>query len=94
MTQQKATIHNVPKLRFPEFQDAGAWEEKKLEEFLTESRIKGSNGDIVKKITVKLWGKGVFGKEGLNIPLSLTYWLKEKKASHLSSNVKFFPSLM
>jgi type I restriction enzyme, S subunit len=30
MTQQKTTTHNVPKLRFPEFRNAGAWEEKSL----------------------------------------------------------------
>lgn len=30
MTQQKTTTHNVPKLRFPEFQDVGAWDEKRL----------------------------------------------------------------
>jgi len=30
MTQEKTTPHNVPKLRFPEFRDAGAWEKKLL----------------------------------------------------------------
>ncbi|EIJ34488.1 restriction endonuclease subunit S [Thiothrix nivea] len=52
----------VPALRFPEFQDAGGWEEKKLGEFLTESRVLGNKGDVAKKITVKLWGKGVYEK--------------------------------
>jgi type I restriction enzyme S subunit len=53
----------VPPLRFPEFRDAGKWEERELRKFLTESRIQGSTGDVAKKITVKLWGKGVFEKE-------------------------------
>lgn len=88
MTQQKATIHNVPKLRFPEFQDAGAWEEKKLEEFLTESRIKGSNGDIAKKITVKLWGKGVFGKEGLKGSVNTQYY-RRKEGQFIYSKLDF-----
>ncbi|MDE5937276.1 MAG: hypothetical protein K2G83_07715, partial [Ruminococcus sp.] len=39
------------------------WKTKNIEEFLTESRIKGNSGDIAKKITVKLWNKGVFEKQ-------------------------------
>jgi hypothetical protein len=52
----------TPMLRFPEFRDAPEWEEKAIGEFLVESRIKGSPGDIARKLTVKLWGNGVFGK--------------------------------
>lgn len=50
----------VPKLRFPGFTDA--WEQRKVGDFLTESRVKGSNGKVSKKLTVKLWGKGVVEK--------------------------------
>lgn len=60
--QQKIDGLLVPKLRFPEFWDAGEWKERTLAEFLTESRILGSRGDVAKKITVKLWGKGVYKK--------------------------------
>lgn len=52
----------MPKLRFPEFRDKGEWQENELKQFLTESRILGSKGNTAKKITVKLWGKGVFEK--------------------------------
>ena len=52
----------VPRLRFPEFRDAGPWEVKRLGDFLSESRIKGNKGDVAKKLTVKLWGKGVYAK--------------------------------
>ena len=52
----------VPKLRFPEFREAGDWEEKTLRDYLSESRLLGSKGDVAKKITVKLWGNGVFEK--------------------------------
>ncbi|HAS6745398.1 restriction endonuclease subunit S [Vibrio parahaemolyticus] len=53
-----------PTLRFKaddgsEFPD---WEEKKLSNFLKESRIKGDSGDKAKKLTVKLWGNGVHEK--------------------------------
>lgn len=40
------------------------WEGKVLSKIFTESRIKGSGGDEARKITVKLWGRGVFSKEG------------------------------
>jgi len=51
----------IPKLRFPGFQ--GGWDSKYLREYLSESRVAGSKGDLAKKITVKLWGGGVFAKD-------------------------------
>lgn len=39
------------------------WSLRKVSEFLTESRTAGSNGRDAKKITVKLYGKGVFAKD-------------------------------
>lgn len=52
----------VPKLRFPDFLDQGRWSLKKLGDYLTESRLMGSRGNVAKKITVKLWGNGVVEK--------------------------------
>ena len=52
---------NVPKLRFPEFTEP--WEQRKVGDVLTESRDLGHSGDIAKKLTVKLWGKGVCAKD-------------------------------
>lgn len=52
---------NVPKLRFNGFEDK--WKEKKLINFLSESRIPGSDGSRAKKLTVKLWAKGVVPKK-------------------------------
>lgn len=40
----------------------GEWEETFLHTFLCESLIKGSKGNKAKKLTVKLWGKGVIPK--------------------------------
>ena len=51
----------VPELRFPGFTDE--WKKEKLGRHLKESRIEGSAGDKAKKITVKLWGKGVVAKQ-------------------------------
>ncbi|MDN3128688.1 restriction endonuclease subunit S [Enterococcus faecalis] len=39
------------------------WELCKVKDFLIESKIKGSNGKIAKKLTVKLWRKGIVAKE-------------------------------
>lgn len=52
---------NVPKLRFKDFE--GEWKDKKLVNFLSESRIPGSDGSKAKKLTVKLWAKGVVPKK-------------------------------
>lgn len=50
----------TPKLRFPAFREP--WEEKAVGDYLIESRIPGGDGYVAKKITVKLWGKGVYEK--------------------------------
>lgn len=39
------------------------WEEKKIGDFLNESRIPGHTGKQAKKLTVKLWAKGIVPKE-------------------------------
>lgn len=43
--------------------DFPEWEEKKIGDFLQESRIPGHTGKEAKKLTVKLWAKGVVPKE-------------------------------
>ncbi|WP_373560729.1 restriction endonuclease subunit S [Enterococcus faecalis] len=54
-------MKKVPRLRFRGFQED--WELCKVKDFLIESKIKGSNGKIAKKLTVKLWRKGIVAKE-------------------------------
>ncbi|RSX53216.1 type I restriction-modification system, subunit S [Bifidobacterium goeldii] len=51
---------NVPSIRFKGFTDP--WEQRKLSEYLTLSRIIGHTGVDANKLTVKLWGKGVVAK--------------------------------
>ena len=48
-------------MRFPEFE--GEWEEHKISDFLSESKIIGHNGREAKKLTIKLWAKGVVEKK-------------------------------
>ena len=54
-------MSRVPRIRFKGFEED--WEQRKLGEILSESREIGHKGDTAKKITVKLWGKGVFEKK-------------------------------
>lgn len=49
-----------PEIRFPGFTDD--WEQRKVGEYLIESREVGHKGDAARKMTVKLWGKGVYEK--------------------------------
>lgn len=56
MTNTKKKTVPAPRLRFPGFE--GEWEEKKLGEILSESRIK-ANDELGKRLTVSLHLKGV-----------------------------------
>ena len=51
---------NTPNIRFEGF--TNDWEQRKVGEYLTESRESGHKGDVAHKMTVKLWGKGVYEK--------------------------------
>ena len=51
---------NVPKIRFQGYTED--WEQRKVGDYLTESREIGNKGDVARKMTVKLWGKGVYEK--------------------------------
>ncbi len=50
----------IPEIRFAGF--TADWEQRKVGEFLIESRESGHKGDVAHKMTVKLWGKGVYEK--------------------------------
>lgn len=78
-----------PKLRFPEFQNSGEWSERELQDFLTESRIQGNSGDIAKKITVKLWGKGVFEKDEATKGSVNTQYYRRKAGQFIYSKLDF-----
>lgn len=64
-----------PKIRFKGFTDP--WEQRKFSDFLSESRDFGSTGLTAKRLTVKLWGKGVVPKENpLRGSYSTKYYLR------------------
>ena len=79
---------NIPEIRFPEFSDA--WEQRKCGDVMSESRISGHFGDIAKKITVKLWGKGVFKKS--DVGSSNTQYFIRKEGQFIYSKLDFLNS--
>ncbi len=79
----------VPKLRFPEFRGAGEWTERPLGEFLSESRLPGSKGNVARKITVKLWGNGVFEKNDAIQGSINTQYFRRKAGQFIYSKLDF-----
>lgn len=79
----------VPNLRFPEFQDGDSWQQVSVGQFLTESRVPGSNGHIAKKITVKLWGNGVFAKSDNIKGSENTQYYRRKAGQFIYSKLDF-----
>jgi len=74
------------------FKDEGGgnypdWEEKQLKYVFQESRVKGSSGDVANKITVKLWGRGVFYKKGFGSK-NTQYYIR-KKGQFIYSKLDF-----
>ncbi|PPQ48923.1 restriction endonuclease subunit S [Paenibacillus peoriae] len=78
---------NVPEIRFAGFTDA--WEQRKVGEFLTESKIKGSDGSIAKKLTVKLWRKGIVPKEEVYQGSSATQYYVRKSGQFMYGKLDF-----
>jgi type I restriction enzyme, S subunit len=88
-TKEEARPALVPKLRFPEFRGAEGWEEKALSEFMSESRLPGSKGNVAKKITVKLWGNGVFEKNDAIQGSINTQYFRRKAGQFIYSKLDF-----
>ena len=65
------------------------WELRPLSKHLTESRIPGTNGAIAKKLTVKLWNKGVFEKREVHEGSESTTYYKRKAGQLIYSKLDF-----
>lgn len=89
--QQGQLTFIPPTLRFKaddgsEFPD---WEEKRLGSFLQESRIKGDSGNKAKKLTVKLWGNGVYEKNESRDGSANTQYYVRKSGQLIYSKLDF-----
>ncbi len=65
------------------------WQKRKLASFLSESRVKGSAGHLAKKLTVKLWGKGVIEKNEVSIGSPSTQYYSRKAGQLIYSTLDF-----
>lgn len=79
----------TPPLRFPEFHQAKEWSIHPISNFLQESKIEGSRGNTAKKITVKLWGKGVTKKNENYHGSIATQYFKRKSGQFIYSKLDF-----
>jgi type I restriction enzyme S subunit len=70
-------------------EDYPDWVEKKIKDVLVESKILGNKGNIAKKITVKLWGKGVFEKKDILEGSENTQYYKRKAGQLIYSKLDF-----
>ena len=75
------------KRRFSSFSDK--WKQNPLSDFLTESRLRGSNGKTAKKLTVKLWGKGVTEKKETLSGSENTAYFRRTKGQFIYSKLDF-----
>jgi len=65
------------------------WQPKVVGDFMIESRIKGGSGLTAKKITVKLWGKGVFEKNENISGSENTQYYQRKSGQFIYSKLDF-----
>ena len=65
------------------------WEEKVIGDVMTESRIKGNSGDTAKKLTVKIWGKGVIPKKDDSKGSENTQYYKRKAGQFIYGKLDF-----
>ena len=79
----------VPEIRFEGFTDD--WEQRKVGEYLKESKIRGNTGDKAKKLTVKLWGKGVVQKNDFGGSVHTQYY-ERKAGQFIYSKLDFLNS--
>lgn len=65
------------------------WPQTSFGQFLTESRIPGSDGLTAQKITVKLYGRGVFGKQERMVGSSNTKYFIRRAGQLIYSKLDF-----
>lgn len=65
------------------------WKIRAVGDVLTESRVPGNLGDVAKKITVKLWNKGVVEKREIHQGSSNTKYYKRRRGQFIYSKLDF-----
>jgi type I restriction enzyme S subunit len=65
------------------------WVKRSLSDLIIESRLPGSTGSVARKITVKLYGKGVFAKEERRAGSDSTQYYRRKAGQFIYSKLDF-----
>ncbi|MBU0539893.1 MAG: restriction endonuclease subunit S [Gammaproteobacteria bacterium] len=68
---------------------SGEWRLIPISNFVRESRVLGTSGDIAKKITVKLYGNGVFAKNEKRAGSESTKYFKRSAGQFIYSKLDF-----
>ncbi|SEK83032.1 restriction endonuclease subunit S [Paenibacillus sp. OK003] len=76
-----------PEIRFPGY--TGDWDQCKIGDFLTESKLPGTNGLSARKLTVKLWGKGVVPKDEIYQGSEATKYYTRKARQFIYGKLDF-----
>jgi type I restriction enzyme, S subunit len=65
------------------------WSKKSLSELIVESRVVGSGGNAARKLTVKLYGRGVVGKSDKRVGSASTNYYRRKAGQFIYSKLDF-----
>lgn len=68
---------------------SGEWKATAISKFIKESRVTGSNGDLAKKITVKLYGNGVVAKDEKRVGSESTKYYRRSAGQFIYSKLDF-----
>jgi type I restriction enzyme S subunit len=71
------------------FDNYASWQLKPLSQMIRESRVVGSGGDVAKKLTVKLYGKGVVGKSEKRMGSESTQYYCRSAGQFIYSKLDF-----
>lgn len=74
--------------RFPEFRNQ-PWVERRINEFLTESRDIGSNGAAAQKLSIRLYGKGVYTRAERRTGSAETQYYRRRSGQLVYSKLDF-----
>lgn len=89
IAQKKALMQQLltGKKRLPGF--SGEWKATLISKFIIEDRTPGSTGDTAKKLTVKLYGKGVIPKKETRKGSESTQYFRRKGGQFIYSKLDF-----
>lgn len=65
------------------------WSKHRLSDLIVESRIPGTTGDVAKKITVKLYGRGVIAKNEKRLGSDSTKYFRRRAGQFIYSKLDF-----